>query len=308
MTITGGSSGVTFTATYLSENVALHGDSYVGLEYFLGAAGSGNNGQIKLVAAKVADVAEGYVPDIDINALNKTLADAKKVAITAANLAEYQEIYDGAYAKYLAMNYTQSKSFAIADLEALKANLDGYAEDVKTAAALDETIAALPASVNKDNYAAAKSAIEGAKATYDGLGEGGKKLVTKKAQLDACLAALASFESDKDAAANVDALIAALPADITAENYATARAAVEAAENAYAALTAEQKSLVSRYAELTAARTRLDAAAPTPDSGSESGKNSETEAGCGSNAAYAGFAAATVLLAAAVVLIKKKRA
>lgn len=76
----------------------------------------------------------------------------------------------------------------------------------------------------------------------------------------------------------------------------------------YAALTAEQKSLVSRYAELTAARTRLDAAAPTPDSGSESGKNSETEAGCGSNAAYAGFAAATVLLAAAVVLIKKKRA
>ena len=308
VTITGGSSGVTFTATYLSENVALHGDSYVGLEYFLGAAGSGNNGQIKLVAAKVADVAEGYVPDIDINALNKTLADAKKVAITAANLAEYQEIYDGAYAKYLAMNYTQSKSFAIADLEALKANLDGYAEDVKTAAALDETIAALPASVNKDNYAAAKSAIEGAKATYDGLGEGGKKLVTKKAQLDACLAALASFESDKDAAANVDALIAALPADITAENYATARAAVEAAENAYAALTAEQKSLVSRYAELTAARTRLDAAAPTPDSGSESGKNSETEAGCGSNAAYAGFAAATVLLAAAVVLIKKKRA
>ncbi len=308
VTITGGSSGVTFTATYLSENVALHGDSYVGLEYFLGAAGSGNNGQIKLVAAKVADVAEGYVPDIDINALNKTLADAKKVAITAANLAEYQEIYDGAYAKYLAMNYTQSKSFAIADLEALKANLDGYAEDVKTAAALDETIAALPASVNKDNYAAAKSAIEGAKATYDGLGEGGKKLVTKKAQLDACLAALASFESDKDAAANVDALIAALPADITAENYAKARAAVEAAENAYAALTAEQKSLVSRYAELTAARTRLDAAAPTPDSGSESGKNSETEAGCGSNAAYAGFAAATVLLAAAVVLIKKKRA
>lgn len=308
VTITGGSSGVTFTATYLSENVALHGDSYVGLEYFLGAAGSGNNGQIKLVAAKVADVAEGYVPDIDINALNKTLADAKKVVITAANLAEYQEIYDGAYAKYLAMNYTQSKSFAIADLEALKANLDGYAEDVKTAAALDETIAALPASVNKDNYAAAKSAIEGAKATYDGLGEGGKKLVTKKAQLDACLAALASFESDKDAAANVDALIAALPADITAENYATARAAVEAAENAYAALTAEQKSLVSRYAELTAARTRLDAAAPTPDSGSESGKNSETEAGCGSNAAYAGFAAATVLLAAAVVLIKKKRA
>lgn len=130
--------------------------------------------------------------------------------------------------------------------------------------------------------------------------------MTKKAQLDACLAALASFESDKDAAANVDALIAALPADITAENYATARAAVEAAENAYAALTAEQKSLVSRYAELTAARTRLDAAAPTPDS--ESGKNSETEAGCGSNAAYAGFAAATVLLAAAVVLIKKKRA
>lgn len=308
VTITGGSSGVTFTATYLSENVALHGDSYVGLEYFLGASGSGNNGQIKLVAAKVADVAEGYVPDIDINALNKTLADAKKVAITAANLAEYQEIYDGAYAKYLAMNYTQSKAFAIADLEALKANLDGYAEDVKTAAALDETIAALPASVNKDNYAAAKSAIEGAKATYDGLGEGGKKLVTKKAQLDACLAALASFESDKDAAANVDALIAALPADITAENYATARAAVEAAENAYAALTAEQKSLVSRYAELTAARTRLDAAAPIPDSGSESGKNSETEAGCGSNAAYAGFAAATVLLAAAVVLIKKKRA
>lgn len=98
------------------------------------------------------------------------------------------------------------------------------------------------------------------------------------------------------------------PPTLPAENYATARAAVEAAENAYAALTAEQKSLVSRYAELTAARTRLDAAAPTPDSGSESGKNSETEAGCGSNAAYAGFAAATVLLAAAVVLIKKKRA
>ena len=69
-------------------------------------------------------------------------------------------------------------------------------------------------------------------------------------------------EADKKAAAKVDALIAAIG---TVD--ATSEAKIIAAEEAYAALTADQQALVADYATLTAARAAYDllvAPAPAP--------------------------------------------
>ncbi len=60
-------------------------------------------------------------------------------------------------------------------------------------------------------------------------------------------------------AAAVDTLIAAIPTGaLTAENYATTKTAVEAAEKAYAALSEEERALVENGQALTEARNALD--------------------------------------------------
>lgn len=104
----------------------------------------------------------------------------------------------------------------------------------------EELLKALPASVNAENYAAAKSAIIAARATYDALSEDARALITSYAKLTAAESALAAYEkelSEKEAAQAVNAQIDALPAEITAENYDSAKTAIEAARTAYDALS-----------------------------------------------------------------------
>ena len=58
----------------------------------------------------------------------------------------------------------------------------------------EELLKALPASVNAENYAAAKSAIIAARATYDALSEDARALITSYAKLTAAESALKTYE------------------------------------------------------------------------------------------------------------------
>lgn len=131
------------------------------------------------------------------------------------------------------------------------------AEDEAAADAVEKMIAALPAAaaVTIDD----KAAVEEAKAAYDALTSGQKKLVTlvNRTKLTADLAAIAKLENDIAAADAVKEMIAALPAaaDVTFDD----ATALWRARNAYETLTDAQKALVDEdsLAKLTDAEQAL---------------------------------------------------
>lgn len=139
------------------------------------------------------------------------------------------------------------------------------AADVEAARVVDELIAALPQVVTT----ADRAAIEYAQAAYDALTPSQQALVQLKVNLDAAQAALqqAQYEEqeqrDAAAASAVDDLIAALPLpqNITRDDEAQVNAAVDA----FNALTAYQQALVTRKADLDAAYAALQSAMEAPE-------------------------------------------
>lgn len=113
---------------------------------------------------------------------------------------------------------------------------------------VNDLIAALP--VPAEVAAADAEAIAAARAAYDALTEEQKLKVTDLAKLTACETALA----DLLAAQAVEAVIAALPRNVTLDD----GAAVAAAREAYDALTEAQKALVSNLDVLEAAEAALN--------------------------------------------------
>lgn len=168
--------------------------------------------------------------------------------------AEYTYVFDGWV--------TEPGSTEKADLSGVTANMKVYAsfksESVAAAAAaeVEKLIAALPDNVTEEN----KAAVETARNAYEALSEEGKALVSNADKLIAAEEALKNSESgEAAAAAEVEKLIAALPDDVTAEN----KNAVEAARNAYEALSEEGKALVSNVDKLIAAEEALKNSEPS---------------------------------------------
>ena len=131
----------------------------------------------------------------------------------------------------------------MAEYNALKA-----ADDAAKAAAkaFDDAVDAIVVDLN------AGKAIADAEAAYAALAVPG--YATKKALLDEKKAAYEKLVADNAAADAVDALIDAI-GEVTLDS----GDAIVAAENAYAALTDDQKAFVDDYAVLTAARETYDA-------------------------------------------------
>ena len=84
-----------------------------------------------------------------------------------------------------------------------------------------------------------------------------------------------AMQSDKDKAATVQKLIAALPSTVKL----TDKSQIEAARNMYDALTATQKSLVTNYSKLEAAVKKLQELEKKSGSGTGSGSGSESGTG-----------------------------
>ena len=105
--------------------------------------------------------------------------------------------------------------------------------------------------------------------------------------------------SEKEAAQAVNAQIDALPAEITAENYDSAKTAIEAARAAYDALTDAQKQQVTSSSKLTAAESALKTY--------EDSLNSK--GGCSNTVAYSalGVSLALVLAAGVIAFARRKK-
>jgi len=193
----------------------------------------------KLVADKAA--ADAVIAQID--AIGTVTLDSKTAIETAetayAALTEDQ--------KTLVTNYNVLTA-ARATYNELRANADKAELDQ---AAANEVMAKINAigAVTLDS----KTAIEAAEAAYAALTEDQKALVTNYDVLTVARATYNQLAADKAAA---DAVIAQIDAidTVTLES----KAAIEAAETAYEALTPEQKALVTNHDALIAARTAYD--------------------------------------------------
>ena len=190
--------------------------------------------------ARLQEVAENEAAAAEviaqINAIGTVTLDSE-AAIVAA---------EAAYA-----NLTDVQKGLVTNSATLTAARAAYDKLVTDKAAADAVIAQINGI--DDVTLSSQAAIEAAETAYANLTQDQKDLVTNYATLTAARTAYNELVADKAAA---DAVIAQINGigDVTLSS----QAAIEAAENAYAALTQTQKDQVTNYATLTAARTAYD--------------------------------------------------
>ena len=299
-----GPSGKVTHKEYQCDNPALQGESYLSVELFLSAGGTGYD-WVNIRQLRVIGMETAFIPDIDVAALNAQAEALAGTTLTQSNVDQVREDLQALKEAQSQMNYPQSTEFNASMIAQIEGKLAAYETNLASAAAVDEQIDGLPAQVDANNYSTAKSAIEAARAAYDALSAEAKALVTKLSQMEAAEQSLQAYEDsqagDTDAEA-VDALIGALPAQITADNYEEAKTAIEAARAAYDALDEDAKAQVTKLSQLEAAEQAMQ----EYEDGSDSGETG----GCGGNvsACAAGISAMAIVAAAAWVFRKKKAA
>ncbi len=152
---------------------------------------------------------------------------------------------------------TPAQKMLVTNLDKLAAAETRMAElvaDQEAAGAVEALIEALPAV--EDLTLDDMDDVEAARDAYDALTAAQQALVTNLDKLAAAETRMAELVADQEAAGAVDALIEALPAveDLTLDDMDD----VEAARDAYDALTAARKALVTNLDKLAAAETRIE--------------------------------------------------
>ena len=201
----------------------------------------------------IASSASGYsIPFIKETAKveiisNQSLADAVKAKIAEIGevTLESEAAIVAAENAYAALTEEQKALVDNHDvLEAARAKYNKLVADKAAADAVKEKIAEI-GEVTLESEAAIKAAEE----AYAALTAEQKDLVDNHDVLEAARAKYDKLVADRNAAEAVKAKIAEI-----GEVNLGSEAAIVAAENAYAALTEEQKNLVDNYGTLTAAR------------------------------------------------------
>ena len=220
-------------------------------EYYASDASEGLTVRTLKTAAEIeADQAAAAAVTEAIAALPTVVTVNDKAAIEAARAA-YEALTDDQ--KALVSDDTLQKLTEAEDALAT-------AEDQAAADSVTNAIEALPTEVTVGD----KTVIEAARAEYEALTDDQKALVSEATlqRLIDAEAALAAAETeaaeDQAAADSVTNAIEALPTEVTVGD----KAVIEAARDAYDALTDEQKALVSTdtFKKLTDAETALAAA------------------------------------------------
>jgi len=159
-----------------------------------------------------------------------------------------------------------------------------------------EMIGALSTEVtNRQAYTRIRAMYLEAKEAYYTLSAEDMALVENAEVLTSVQATLNAFKAKVDKADEVDAMVTAIPTTtITAENYEIRKAQITAANEAYNALSAEEKALCQKARYLENRNAQLAEYEASPE-----------EKGCGSS--IGGFALAGVALAGLAVLKRKKR-
>lgn len=182
----------------------------------------------------------------------EALTDDQKALVSEETVAALE-----AAEEKLAANEAEKK--AIEDAE--KAAAEKAEKDAKAAATVEKLIKALPKNMTVDNLDDVKESVESVRDAYNDLTEDQKALVKNADKLEEAEAKIAELEAEKKAieekyaadkaeAEKVEDQIAALPAaeDMTVETIEADKAAIEAAREAYDALTEDQKALVDEDA------------------------------------------------------------
>lgn len=303
-----GPSGKLTHKDYVCENPALKGESYMGVELFLSAGGTGTE-WVNIRELKVIGMETGYIPELDVEELNTLAEQTAAMAITSTNIEQVRENLQTLKEAQADMNYPQSVEFDAQKIVTIEANIAAYEANILLAQAVDTQIEALSEEVNAENYEQVSAAIQAARSAYDALTAEAKALVENVSKLEAAESALKAYEdslgADEEAEA-VDDKINALPAEITAENYESAKKAIQEARAAYDALDSESKEAVTQLSKLTSAEQALQTYEESLDGNGDTQNKQET--GCsGSLNVYAWGISLLILSAAAVVVFKKKK-
>ena len=198
--------------------------------------------------AKVADV-KALINAIGTVSYTEDCAGKIEAAREAYSKLETAEKY--AVTNYAVLAEAENK---YSELESAAKADEKVANDKAEAAKVDALINAIG---TVEATSACKEKIEAAEDAYEALTSTQKSYVANYATLTAAKAAYtkaveeAKVAGDKAEAAKVDALINAI-GTVTATD--ACKAKIEAAEDAYEALTSTQKSYVANYATLTAAK------------------------------------------------------
>lgn len=300
-----GPSGKLTHKDYVCENPALKGESYMGVELFLSAGGTGTE-WVNIRELKVVGMETGYIPELNIEELNTLAEQMAAMVINSTNIEQIRKNLQTLKNAQDVMNYPQSVDFDAQKVATIEANIAAYEVNITLAQAVDKQIDALSEEVNAENYEQVKAAIQAARSAYDALTVEAKALVTKVSKLESAESALKAYEDsldvDEDAKA-VDDKINALPSEITAANYESAKKAIQEARAAYDALDSESKETVTQLSKLTSAEQLLKVYEE-----SLGGNEDKQEAGCSNSLnAYVWGISLLILSIAVVVVFKKKK-
>ena len=154
---------------------------------------------------------------------------------------------------YLKKTYNDNEAKGVGPLIMASVYANAAADQLAAEAAI-EAIDAIGTVVYTD---ACKAKIDAARAAYNALPAAQKALVTNYAVLTAAEADYAALEAAAQQTAAVDAAEAKISAIGTVAYTDASRAKIDEARAAYDALTAEQKALVTKADDLTAAEDAL---------------------------------------------------
>lgn len=168
--------------------------------------------------------------------------------ITASNYSSLKKLFEDATATYQSLSDTNKAKITDAEnrFATVKNKFDAYAAII-----VQQMIDALPDEITAENYEAAKTALNNAQTAYDGLTAEQKANVTNSEKINTTKGLISDYEAD-----DVQAKIAALVTEITAENYVSAKRNYVSVRNEYEALTDEQKARItndSKFDEVKAA-------------------------------------------------------
>ena len=310
-----GKSGYLSTFDYTCYEESFKGDYAFSIAYFAWMDGTDEK-NINMSSLTVSDVESVTLPDYNVAEINTNIG-TYNTEITSENYATVKAFYNETASAYKNFNFPLIKDFNKESFDAIGSRLATYEKAISDAAAVDALIVALPTSITADNYTTVKADIEAARTAYNALGSASQALVTKGSELVAAEQALASYEKGvKDAAdaAEVDALIADLPTSITADNYTTVKADIEAARTAYNALSEDSKTLVTKINDLQTAEQNLANYEASIEGGNEGGnqggnEGGDTEAkGCAGNTIATSVLCSLILMGLTVIMIKKRKA
>ncbi len=220
------------------------------------------------------EISEIEVYGDGIPALNEKI-NSLPTRITVSNYETTKQTV--AELREMAKNESLRTFMDLDSLTALEEKLAAY-ERVKP---VIDQIAALPLTINDMNYEEGKAATLAARAAYDALSDTEKEAVSNHVRLGLVEKSLASYEKPMVDGAALDEKIAALPDEITADNYGSTKESVAALQAEYEGLSDKAKAFVTKTERLQAVKEALQAYEDEleklpPDSSSDATSSSDS--------------------------------